>query len=151
MWIKNDDEKWSRKNIFEIPPCSHHFLLNGFTSKKGGVLIKSTNSVIKMTWLSHGGIFKNIFSRLLFTIHFRPEMLKFHPCSILTRDAMVGFVISCLLRVHTINSQSTVPPIFSSLAISRMVVKGVKGAHVNVRCKGRKLIIKKCSLFSCIF
>ena len=50
FWPKNDGEKWSRKNIFEIPPCAHHFLLNGFTSQKGGVLVKSTNSVIKMTW-----------------------------------------------------------------------------------------------------
>ena len=22
FWPKNDDEKWSRKNIFEIPPCA---------------------------------------------------------------------------------------------------------------------------------
>jgi hypothetical protein len=30
--LKNDDEKWSRKNYFEIPPCASHFLLNEFTS-----------------------------------------------------------------------------------------------------------------------
>ena len=42
--------------------------------------------------------FKNIFSRPLFTITFRPEMLKFHPYSILTGDSMVGFVIFCVLR-----------------------------------------------------
>ena len=42
--------------------------------------------------------FKNIFSRPLFTIIFRPEMLKFHPYSILTGDTMVGFVIFCVLR-----------------------------------------------------
>ena len=41
--------------------------------------------------------FKNIFSRPLFTIIFRPEMLKFHPYSILTVDTMVGFVIFCVL------------------------------------------------------
>jgi hypothetical protein len=23
---KNDDEKWSRKNIFEIPPCAYHVI-----------------------------------------------------------------------------------------------------------------------------
>ena len=23
---KNDDENWSRKNIFEIPPCAHHVI-----------------------------------------------------------------------------------------------------------------------------
>ena len=32
FWPKNDGEKWSRKNIFEIPPFAHHFLINGFTS-----------------------------------------------------------------------------------------------------------------------
>ena len=32
FWPKNDDEKWSRKNYFEIPPCTSHFLLNQFTS-----------------------------------------------------------------------------------------------------------------------
>ena len=34
--------------------------------------------------------FKNIFSRPLFTIIFRPEMLKFHPYSILTGDTRVN-------------------------------------------------------------
>ena len=42
--------------------------------------------------------FKNIFPRPLFIIIFRPEMLKFHPYSILTGDTMIGFVISCMLR-----------------------------------------------------
>ena len=41
--------------------------------------------------------FKNIFSRPLFTIIFRLEMLKFHPYSILTGDTMVGFVIFYVL------------------------------------------------------
>ena len=31
---KNDDEKWSRKDIFEIPPCASHFLLNDLPHKK---------------------------------------------------------------------------------------------------------------------
>ena len=42
--------------------------------------------------------FKNIFPRPLFTINFRPEMLKFHPCSILTRKTRVELVIYCVLR-----------------------------------------------------
>jgi hypothetical protein len=42
--------------------------------------------------------FKNISSKPLFTMIFRPEMLKFHPYSILTRGTMVGFVIYCVLR-----------------------------------------------------
>ena len=41
--------------------------------------------------------FKNIFSRPLFTIIFRSEMLKFYPYSILTGERMVGFVIFCVL------------------------------------------------------
>ena len=41
--------------------------------------------------------FKYIFSRPLFTIIFRPELLKLHPYSILTGDTMVGFVIYCVL------------------------------------------------------
>jgi len=43
--------------------------------------------------------FKNIFSGPLFTIIFGPEMLKFHPYSILTGVAMVGFVIYCVLNL----------------------------------------------------
>ena len=43
------------------------------------ILIKSTNSVS------------------LFTIIFKPEMLKFHPYSILTGETMVGVVIYCVL------------------------------------------------------
>ena len=31
---KNDGEKWSRKNLFEIPPCGSHFLLIHFTTEK---------------------------------------------------------------------------------------------------------------------
>ena len=44
--------------------------------------------------------FKNIFSTPLFTIIFRPEMLKFHPYSFLTGDTIVGFVIFCVLRLR---------------------------------------------------
>ena len=42
--------------------------------------------------------FKNIFPRPLFTIIFSPEMLKFHPYSILTGEIMVGFVKYCVLK-----------------------------------------------------
>ena len=37
-------------------------------------------------------------SRPLFTIIFRPEMLKFHPYSILTGQTMVRFVMYCVLK-----------------------------------------------------
>ena len=37
--------------------------------------------------------FKNIFSRPLFTIIFRPKMIKFHPYSILTGEGKVEFLI----------------------------------------------------------
>jgi hypothetical protein len=45
--------------------------------------------------------FKNIFTRPLFIIIFRPEMLKFHPYSILTGDTRVEFVIYCVLRAYS--------------------------------------------------
>ena len=41
--------------------------------------------------------FKNIFPRPLFIRNFRPEMLKFHPYSILTGDTRVEFVVYSLL------------------------------------------------------
>ena len=44
--------------------------------------------------------FKNIFSRPLFTVIFRPEMLKFHPYSILTGQTMVGFVMYFVLKIN---------------------------------------------------
>ena len=46
--------------------------------------------------------FKNIFSRPLFTIinTIKPEILKFHPYSILTGDTMVVFVIFCVLKTQ---------------------------------------------------
>jgi hypothetical protein len=45
--------------------------------------------------------FKNIFPRPLFIIIFRPEMLKFHPYSMLTGDTRVEFVISCVLIIKS--------------------------------------------------
>jgi hypothetical protein len=32
IWAKNDGKKWSRKNIFEIPPCAKPFSEFFFTS-----------------------------------------------------------------------------------------------------------------------
>ena len=32
FWPKNDGEKWSRKNIFEIPTCGRFFFIIHFTS-----------------------------------------------------------------------------------------------------------------------
>ena len=43
--------------------------------------------------------FKNIFPIPLFIIIFRPEMLKFHPYSILTGDTRVAFVIYGVLII----------------------------------------------------
>ena len=44
--------------------------------------------------------FKNIFPRPLFIIIFWPEMLKFHPYSILTGDTRVEFVIYNVLSFN---------------------------------------------------
>ena len=43
--------------FFEIPPRTTHFLFKDeFTSWKGEVLIKSTDSIIKMTWCARDNI-----------------------------------------------------------------------------------------------
>ena len=34
FWLKNNNEKLSRKNIFEISLFASHFLLNEFTSER---------------------------------------------------------------------------------------------------------------------
>jgi hypothetical protein len=71
--------------------------------------------------------FKNIFPRLLFIIIFRPEMLKFHPYSILTGDTRVEFVIyRVLIRLR--NSSVFIPKLpglgimifFSNLSTNRV-------------------------------
>jgi hypothetical protein len=41
--------------------------------------------------------FQNIFSRPLFTIIFRPKMIKFHSYSILTVEGKDDFLIYCML------------------------------------------------------
>ena len=66
------------------------FLLLNFDQK-----YKFTN---KNNMVSAWRKFKNIFPRPLFIIIFRPEILKFHPYSILTGDIRVEFVIYCVLR-----------------------------------------------------
>ena len=43
--------------------------------------------------------FKNIFPRPLFIIIFRPEILNLDPCSTLTGDTRVEFVIYCVLSI----------------------------------------------------
>ena len=58
FWPKDDDEKWYRKNYFEIPPCAHHVIfITEFV-----LLIKTppfygVNS-FNGKWLVHGGISK---------------------------------------------------------------------------------------------
>ena len=37
FWPKNDDEKWHRKNYFEIPPCPKPFLENLFYFIEKGI------------------------------------------------------------------------------------------------------------------
>ena len=80
--MMNDDEKWSRKNFDQKYKFSNK------------------NNMVS-AWRN----FKNIFSRPLFTIIFRPEMLKLHPYSILTGDTIVGFVIFCVL-IFNLGSES---------------------------------------------
>jgi hypothetical protein len=70
FWPKNDGEKWSRKNIFEIPPCAHHVIfITEFV-----LLIKippfyEVNSFNRKCQ-AHGGI-----SKIFFLDHFSPSFL----------------------------------------------------------------------------
>ena len=90
MMVKSGLEK----NILEIPPFVHHVIfITEFVLLNKTPPFYEVNS-FNRKWRN----FKNIFSRPLFTIIFRPEMLKFHPHSILTRDTMVEFVIFCVLK-----------------------------------------------------
>ena len=66
------------KNIFEIPPCPSHFLLKEFISLKAAVLIKNTNSIIKMTWCMHGGISKFVFLKEKYTLFKKNLVVYFH-------------------------------------------------------------------------
>ena len=90
FWPKNDGEKWSRKIFLKfLHALTMLFLLLNlyFWSK-----FSNKNDMVS-AWRN----FKNIFPRPLFIIIFRPEMLKFHPYSILTGDTRVEFVIYCVL------------------------------------------------------
>ena len=59
FWPKNDGEKWSRKNIFEIPPCSHHIIFIA----EFLLLIKTQPSYdvksLNKKWLVRGEEFQN--------------------------------------------------------------------------------------------
>ena len=53
--------------------------------------------------------FKNIFFQTTFhqfTIIFRPEMLNFHPYSILTGETIVVFVIYCVLKANNFETKT---------------------------------------------
>ena len=50
---KNDNEKWSRKNYFEIPPCAKPFLENHFYFIQRRIF-----AAIKMTFFAQRGISK---------------------------------------------------------------------------------------------
>ena len=48
---KNDDEKWSRKNIFENPPCAHHVIfITEFWSKVQTRVEFVINRVLNWLW-----------------------------------------------------------------------------------------------------
>ena len=50
FWPKNDDEKWSRKNIFEIPPWACRNLKNIFYIIERRIFNEIINKLMKMTW-----------------------------------------------------------------------------------------------------
>ena len=75
--------RYATRFFLEIPPFAYHVIFN----TEFVLWIKTPPfyevKLFNRKWSAHGGI-SNIFSRPLFTIIFRPEMLKFHPYSILT-------------------------------------------------------------------
>ena len=81
MMVKSGLEKISLKFLH----AGHYFR---FLHKNAQNLKFSNENDRVRAWRK----FENIFSRPLFTIIFRLEMLKFHQYSFLTGDTMVGFV-----------------------------------------------------------
>ena len=71
MMVKSGLEKIFLKFLHAI------FYKMNLSHRKGGVLIKSTNSVTKMTWFAHGGISKKT---LVAYLHMINETLshRFH-------------------------------------------------------------------------
>ena len=87
FWPKNVDEKWSRKNSFEIPPCASSFLINGiYYIEKHSYKVSNKNDIF-----AHGGISIKLF---VVYLHIIIECLsyKFHPYSILTGHTKVESV-----------------------------------------------------------
>ena len=83
-----DDEKWSRKNIFEILPFALRNYEHIFYFIERRIFAKVTNSVKKETIFAHGGISKKFFVVYVLMV---TEILsqKFHPCSIAIGETMV--------------------------------------------------------------
>ena len=63
---KIDVEKWSRKNVFEIPQCAQQVIfITEFVPLIKTPLFNEINS-FNRKWLAHGGIKKYFFCRPLF-------------------------------------------------------------------------------------
>ena len=88
MMVKSGLEKIFLKFLHAL---TMSFLLLNFDQK---YKFSNKNNMVS-AWRN----FKNIFPRPLFIIIFRPEMLKFHPYSILTGDTRVEFVIYSVLML----------------------------------------------------
>ena len=66
--VKNDGEKWPRKNIFENLPCAHRVIfITEFVLLSKNPPFYEVNSCNRK-WLAHGGI-----SKILFLDHFSPN------------------------------------------------------------------------------
>jgi hypothetical protein len=85
--------------------------------------------------------FQKYFSRLLFTIIFRPKMIKFHPYSILTGEGKVDFLIYCMLRRILICIQLHFHenflhfPYFRNMNVSRIDQKNVGSQKMDASSK----------------
>jgi hypothetical protein len=70
FWPTNDDEKCSRKNIFEISPCAHHVIfITEFVLLIKNPPFYEVNS-FNRKWGAHGGI-----PKIFFLDHFSPSFL----------------------------------------------------------------------------
>ena len=70
FWPNNDGEKWSRKNIFEIPPCAQHVIfITEFVHLIKIPPFYEVNSFNRKCQ-AHGGI-----SKIFFLDHFSPSFL----------------------------------------------------------------------------
>ena len=87
-WPNNDDEKWSRKNVFEIPPLAKVKCYNSFLD-----FCTKLNSVTKVTFFLH------LLMWCMYFVGMIKQTLsqKYHPYSILSTSMNYEILAYCML------------------------------------------------------